>query len=36
MKKILLSSIVLVVFSLSIIIFQSSCQKDATAQTSTS
>ena len=36
MKKILLSSIVIVVFSLSIIMFQISCQKDATAQTGTS
>lgn len=33
MKKILLGSIVLTIFSLSIILFQFSCQKEATAQT---
>ncbi len=36
MKKILLSSFVLIVFSLSIIIFQMSCRKTAIAQTSSS
>jgi hypothetical protein len=35
MKKLLMSSIVLTVFSLSIILFQFSCKKDAVAQTTT-
>lgn len=34
MKKILLSTVVLLAFSLSIIIFQVSCKKEATAQSS--
>jgi len=33
MKKIILSSIVLLIFSISIAVFQVSCQKDATANT---
>jgi hypothetical protein len=33
MKKILMSSVVLTVFSISILIFQMSCKKDANAQT---
>lgn len=36
MKKILLSSIVLLIFALSITIFQISCQKDADAETPSS
>ena len=35
MKKLLMSSIVLTVFSMSIILFQFSCKKDAIAQTPT-
>ena len=35
MKKLLMSSIVLTAFSLSVILFQFSCKKDATAQTTT-
>ena len=35
MKKILMSSIVLTVFSVSMILFQFSCKKEATAQTTT-
>jgi hypothetical protein len=35
MKKLLMSSIVLTAFSISIILFQFSCKKDAAAQTST-
>jgi len=35
MKKLLLSSIVLITFSLSIILFQVSCKKEAIAQTTT-
>jgi len=35
MKKLLMGSIVLTVFSLSIILFQFSCKKDAAAQTTT-
>ena len=36
MKKLLMGSIVLTVFALSVLIFQISCKKEATAQTNTS
>ena len=35
MKKLLMSSVVLIAFSLAIIVFQMSCQKEASAQTGT-